>query len=533
MADDGSGKGRSVGRPPKNALGQKSLFLRKALALSGPEAVMALDDNPGHLKLMASALVNERARRSGRHNVTNGKGCSLAGSLKCADDVMKLDDDCVRLKAVLIEFTYQLAFAEERRQEAVKRQKQNAARRPSLTESLIPKLGPGRHHDNQGHGLFVHVSKNRRRRRFVQRLRIDGVDCRTDVAIGRCDLMCLEDARRKAIRNVQLAADGIHPGQKQARRSVPTVSEMINEFIAAERSNWEGPHTEREYRRLCDTHVVPALGNKRVDRISMEDLAPVVEPIWHGRGSLGYRLLQLLGRIFDRVKARQLRKDNPAKDVRPLMPKQRRHEDRHLEAVPYPKVPAAIESIRHFGRYWPDRKLFDAVSALALEMQILTACRSGEVLGSTWTEFDEENRTWTIPANRMKARRTHRVPLSDQALDVLRRVRELGTGPDDVFVYRGRNGNLRTMKNSIISGLTRRLKIPGTPHGFRSSFRDWATEIAEADFQVVELALAHVQSDRTVAAYARSDLLGRRRPLMQKWADYVIPPLREETPGAS
>ena len=525
------GKGRRASKSSEASNSGASLFHRKALSLSGPEDVMALGDNPSHLKLMAAALMRERARRCGGRRTGNGACSGVAAALECPEDVMNLDDDCVKLKALLIDLVYQLAFEKERRREAEKR-KAEAKRQPSLTENLIRKLPPGRHYDNQGHGLFVSVSGTKKRRRYGQRLHVEGMSGRTDVSIGRCDLIDLTDARAKAIKNLALAADGIHPGGRHAQRKVPTLADMVDEFIESERSNWEGVNTEQEYRRLCEKHVLGSLGSKRVDRISVDDLAPVIEPIWKGRGSSGYRVLQLLGRIFDRVKARRWRSDNPAKDVRPLMPKTKKR-DRHHDAVPHPEVPDAITQIRDFVAFSPNRSLSDPAVALALELQVLTACRPGEALNACWNEFDLESRTWTIPPERMKTRARHRVPLSDQATDVLRRARELGTGDEGVFVYRGRDRGLRAPLVNAMNKLVRRLGLPGTAHGFRSSFRDWATEIAEADFQVAELALAHVQPDRTVGAYARSDLLERRRPLMQRWADHVMPQLEEEVPSTN
>ncbi len=174
-----------------------------------------------------------------------------------------------------------------------------------------------------------------------------------------------------------------------------------------------------------------------------------------------------------------------------------------------PTVGEALRKARA-SNAWPGTKL-------AFEFLALTAARSGEVRGSTWEEIDLEARTWTVPADRIKAAREHRVPLSPRALQVLAEARELADGSGLVFPSpRG-----KTLSDMTLSKLVRELGIQAVPHGFRSSFRDWAAECSDAPREVCELALAHVNSDRVEAAYRRSDLFERRRQLMDDWSDYT------------
>ena len=149
--------------------------------------------------------------------------------------------------------------------------------------------------------------------------------------------------------------------------------------------------------------------------------------------------------------------------------------------------------------------------------RLLTACRSGEVRLATWDEVDLESETWAVPASRMKTKRDHRVPLSGRALEILHEARELSDGSGLVFG----SAHGRAISDNTVSKLLRELGIEAVPHGFRSSFRDWAAECSDAPREVCELALAHVNSDRVEAAYRRSDLFERRRVLMEEWSDFV------------
>ena len=209
------------------------------------------------------------------------------------------------------------------------------------------------------------------------------------------------------------------------------------------------------------------------------------------------------------------RPDNPAGEaLGAALPKQNGSK-RHHRALPHPEVAKAIAAVQASDAY--------PATKLCFEFLVLTACRSGEVRLATWDEIDLETNTWTIPPERMKAKREHRVPLSGRALEILLEAQRLtnddgGTNGSDL-VFPSLTG--RTLSDNTLSKLLRDLKIAAVPHGFRSSFRDWAAESTNAPREVMEAALAHIIKDKAEAAYARSDLFKRRRSLMDRWADYL------------
>ena len=204
------------------------------------------------------------------------------------------------------------------------------------------------------------------------------------------------------------------------------------------------------------------------------------------------------------------RGDNPAGDaIAAALPKGGSVRQ-HQRALPFREVGAALARVRTSDAYRP--------AVLAFEFLVLTACRSGEVRFATWEEIDFASATWTIPARRMKVRREHCVPLSARALAILHEARVLADGPDLIFPSR----RARAIHGGTVSRLIRELGIDAVPHGFRSSFRDWAAECTDVPREVCELAHAHVNSDRVEAAYRRTDLFDRRRALMEQWSEFVI-----------
>ena len=204
-----------------------------------------------------------------------------------------------------------------------------------------------------------------------------------------------------------------------------------------------------------------------------------------------------------------LRPDNPAGDVLDQALGRHRVVVQHMRALPHSEVAGAIEAVRTSAAALATR--------LAFEFMVLTACRSGEVRLAGWDEIDLEAGEWTIPGERMKAQRPHRVPLSGRAVEILGEARTLGDGGGLVFP----SSEGRPLSGSTLSTLLRGLRIAAVPHGFRSSFRDWCGECSNAPREVAEAALAHVVRDKVEAAYARSDLFERRRVLMDDWAAYL------------
>lgn len=213
--------------------------------------------------------------------------------------------------------------------------------------------------------------------------------------------------------------------------------------------------------------------------------------------------------VFDWAKAMgHYEGDNPVDGVIKVMPKQPARQKHHA-AVPYAEAPAFVCAMREGDS--------DAATKLAFEFLILTAARTGEVLGACWDEIDLEDAVWTVPADRMKAGRAHRVPLSDRALEILKKAAEHRDGAECVFA--GKQG--RPLSNMALLMTLRRMGVAATVHGFRSAFRDWAAERTNFPREVCERALAHTIKNKSEAAYRRGDMLDKRRKLMDAWSRFV------------
>lgn len=257
-------------------------------------------------------------------------------------------------------------------------------------------------------------------------------------------------------------------------------------------------------------YACPQLGTRQLDQIDTPDVLRVLAPIWLTKPETARRVRQRIGTVLDWAKAAGHRSgENPVEGVAKGLPKQG-DRDEHHAALPYADVPNFITRLRASEA--------GEGSRLAFEFLILSAARTGEVLGARWDEINVTERLWTVPAGRMKAKREHRVPLGKRNLAILTRARELATGSD--LVFPGRSDE-KPLSNMVFLMLLRRMGLSITAHGFRSSFRDWAGERTSLPREVAELALAHAFENRVEAAYARSDLLERRSDLMEQWAVYV------------
>jgi integrase len=259
-----------------------------------------------------------------------------------------------------------------------------------------------------------------------------------------------------------------------------------------------------------ESYAAP-LRAKPVDTIATDDVLAVLKPIWTTKAETASRVRGRIEKVLDAAKAKGFREgENPARwrgHLDHLLPRPSKLARGHHAAMAYEIVAAFVGDLR--GR--------EATAALALEFCILTASRSGEVLGARWSEFDLDKKIWTVPANRMKAGREHRVPLSSRAATILRQLQKLKAGD---FVFPGQ-ARTKPLSNMAMEMVLRRMKITdATVHGFRSSFRDWAGNVSSFPREVVETALAHVIGDKAEQAYRRSDALEKRRKLMEAWAEY-------------
>ena len=370
----------------------------------------------------------------------------------------------------------------------------------------VPK--PGRYCD--GHGLYLLVTDTGARC-WVQRLTIRGR--RRELGLGGFPLVSLAEAREQAFANRKQARSGGDPlAEKRKDQGVPTFEEAAARVIEIHRPSWKnGGKSEAQWESSLRQYVFPRLGRRSVSDVTTADVMSVLTPIWHEKPETARRVRQRIGAVMKWAVAQGLRQDNPAGDaIGAALP---RHADikRHQRALPHGQVAGAIEAVRASEA--------SMTAKLAFEFLVLTACRSGEVRLAQWDEIDLEARQWTIPGERMKAKRPHRVPLSGRALEVLSVARTLaqdGTG----LVFSGMRYG-KPLSDATLSKLLRELGIPAVPHGFRSSFRDWAAEKTNHSREVMEAALAHVVDNQTEAAYARSDLFDHRRKLMDDWAAYL------------
>ena len=364
---------------------------------------------------------------------------------------------------------------------------------------------PGKYGDGDGSGMFLLVKKSGRKS-YVQRIMIHGKV--RDIGLGSMRLVSLAEARAAALENRKLARAGGDPMALRAGRLAPTFTEAADKVIGLHSETWrDGGKTASQWRASLRDYAMPLLGSKSVDRITSMDVMSVLLPIWNTKRETARRVRQRIGAIMKWSIAEGHRADNPAGEAISAALPRNGSGRKHYAALAHSEVAGALAKVGESGAWWATKSAF--------ELLVLTAARSGEVRGMRWSEILD--RVWTIPGNRMKAGRDHRVPLSDRALEVLAAARQYADGSGLVFPsVRG-----KALSDSTISKLLKENAVGAVPHGFRSSFRDWAAECSNAPREVAEEALAHVNPNRVESAYRRSDLFERRRTLMQEWADYL------------
>lgn len=373
---------------------------------------------------------------------------------------------------------------------------------------------PGKYFD--GHGLMLRVEKNGTRF-WVQRITIRGKRC--EIGLGPASLVSLADARDAALANRKLAHSGGDPlAGRRAAKAVMTFEEAARQVHALHLPTWRSKTHANQFINSLENNVFPRIGAVRVSEVTAADVLAVLTPIWTGKAVTARRVKQRIGLVMKWAVAQGWRQDNPAEAVTLALPK---HDTRQepRKALPYVEVGACIEAVRAAN--------VAIATKLAFEFLVLTATRSGEVRKAVWSEINREARVWEIPASRMKANRPHRVPLSDRALEILHDADAIGDGSKIIFpgARRGVGMNSNTLAASV--------KIAGFEvdiHGFRTSFRTWVQEQTEAPREVAEAALAHVIGDSVEQAYARSDMLEKRRALMDAWAAYLAEPVGQAEP---
>ena len=374
-----------------------------------------------------------------------------------------------------------------------------------LSAAFVRTAPPGRHAD--GNGLYLFVQRTGTRS-WIQRLVIHGR--RHELGLGAAALVSLAEAREQALANRKLARSGGDPlADKRRAQGVPTFAEAARRVLEQNKAGWRSPRHAQTWLRSLERFAFPRIGGRPVSEVNSADVLEILTPIWHVKVETARFVRQRIRAVLEWAIAMELRNDNPCDRVMPVLGPQH-HLVQHMRALPHRDVAAALGTVRASSA-----KL--AVK-LAFEFLVLTAARSGEVRGARWTEIDTTAHVWTIPAARMKANREHRVPLCGRATEILDAARTRGENSDSHVFTTGGGKPLEVKRLRL---LLERCRIAAVPHGFRSSFRDWAAEETDHPREVIEAALAHVVQNKVEAAYARSDLFERRRGLMDDWATYL------------
>ena len=402
-------------------------------------------------------------------------------------------------------------------------------REKQLTESFVAFVDTvGRYGDGRGgNGLSLlvkYLKDGSLSKTFSQRLTVDGRA--RNIGLGAYPLVSLQEARIMAKENakkvrrhrVRRGLDALLAGVAPVAPVAPTVKavravlfrDAAEAVIKINRAGWkQGGQSEQQWRYSLVTYAFPRIGDKLVSAVTSADVMAILTPIWNEKRETAGRVKQRIGAVMDWAIAQGLRTDNPVTAVAAALPKNGVKVQHHA-ALPWNDVQAALSKVRESTARLSSR--------LAFEFLALTALRSGEVRGAPWEEFDLDGATLTIPAHRMKSGREHRVPLSKQAVAcVLSAGTEVFDGRG--YIFPGQNG--KQLSDMALTMILRRLEIPATVHGMRSTFRDWAAENSDVPREIAEHALAHVEGSAAELAYRRTDYLDKRRELMQDWADFV------------
>ena len=367
-----------------------------------------------------------------------------------------------------------------------------------------------------GGGLYLEVDGHGRR--WVLRIAVNGR--RRDLGLGPTHKVSLAQAREQAAEYRSMAYRGLDPKEaKRAKRKaavvVPTFEKAATEVHRARMKGWSnGKHVDQWINTLRD-HAFPLLGAKPVNEVGTPEVLQVLTPIWLAKPETARRVRQRLKTVLEWARAAGHRSgDNPVDLIGEALPKSSKANVEHHAALPFAEVAKFVAALRA-GQSEP-------VTKLAFELLILTACRTIEIRRAKWEQIDWEAKTWTLPAEAMKARREHVVPLSARALEILRAAKAIAGEATGGLIFPENQWGRPLSENRFLNA---RVAIGYgercTPHGFRSSFRDWEAETTHFPSEVVEMALAHTIKSKAEAAYRRGDLLAKRRELMDAWAAYV------------
>lgn len=379
-----------------------------------------------------------------------------------------------------------------------------------------------------GGGLYLCIGKTENSKSWVLRYKLNGRQ--REMGLGSAQIITLAEARKRCVEARRHLLDGDDPltvrqvmlrEKKHAADVRRTFAEATAECIAAKRQEWSNVKHAQQWENTLATYAYPQFGKWPVEQVDKAAILRAVKPIWTVKIETATRLLGRIRAVLRFATSAGYRPPvepsvwDDIAEVLPAAAKLRREQREHFAAAPYREVHSIINAVQAGTATPATRNLF--------EFTILTAARSGEARGARWGEFDLRERCWLVPAERMKARKPHRVPLCDRCmeiLDAMRAARATAKKPstDDLVFPAPRGGMLSDM---TLTALMRRLALPYTLHGMRSAFRDWCAERTGFTREAVEHALAHQVGNEVEAAYFRSDLFARRRELMAAWAAYI------------
>ncbi len=380
-----------------------------------------------------------------------------------------------------------------------------------LTKKLVENLGAGRHGD--GNGLYLVVDPSGARRWIVRvvvkgQKNRKGAPLRTDFGLGGADIVTLNQARDRALEYRRMAKQGLNP-RYNVRQEIPTFEEIAQQVHIDRLPTWKNPKHGQQWINTLRDYAFPKIGRMPVNTIDQPEVLMCLSPIWTEKHETAKRLAQRIKTVLDVAKSKGFRDgSNPITDIKDaqVLPKVVK-KTKHHKAMNWQDVPA----------FYTDLKSRNAIAAKALMFTCLTGSRTAEVLGMRWAEIDFDACVWTCPPERMKGGEEHRVPLTGEMVAILEPLKDMASD----YVFEGQKRNT-PLSNMAMLMLLRRMKVEGvTVHGFRSTFRDWASEAANAPREVAELSLAHKVGNEVERAYARSDLLDKRRVLMERWNGFV------------
>jgi integrase len=406
-------------------------------------------------------------------------------------------------------------------------------RAAGLTAAKVKAAKPGRYGDGDGLYLLVRTPAS-----AFWVFRFTRAGRMREMGLGRArgdNAVALVDARERARGLHQAVVAGRDPladrdeaeaaakaaAQTEAAQRV-TFRAAAAAYIVSHEAAWKNAKHRYQWQATLETYAYPHFGDVAVADVVTPHVLAALEPIWRTKAETAGRLRGRIEAVLDYAKARQWRAgENPATwrgHLVELLPSHTKiAQPQHHAALPWGEVAAFVERVRGQA----------AMAARALEFAILTAARTGEVLGARWREIDLDAKVWTVPADRMKAGREHRVPLSDPAVAILVALRGIFAHDPDAYVFPGTRES-KPLSNMAMIMLLRRMKRGDlTAHGFRSTFRDWVSERTGYPREVAEAALAHLISDKVEAAYRRGDLFEKRRRLMREWGTFCTTPVRD------